>query len=462
MPAPHRPTAHSMTRRASFRDYSAPGIYHITLTVTDGLGPVLGSVTGDLSQPEGSPEAPRVELTAVGQMVEQQLTQAIPAHYPMVEIQDHVVMPDHLHAIIEVHGSLFNAGGRHTHLGQVIAGFKKGCNHGYWQIIGQTPEWGMPHVPAAQQGTAAMQQGTAAMQQGTAAMQQGTAAMQQGTVAMQQGKPAAANAANATNATAAAAVTSAAGVSAGRFSRPSFKVPSDASTLRTPLWNPGYCDVQPLRAGQLATQRAYIRANPRSRLLRMSNRAWLTAQRGAIDTRLTPAALRGYLARECSAADLLSLRLDPLMARLMLGPDGTIACDSYGDRSLLERRLLPVVCHRKDKARRAEQLQRCFAAADEGAVLVSARIAPDEQAIVDAATEAGFPVVRVIPDGMSDRYHPSAELTTLCAAGLMLIVTPWHYRQRPADGLVTVGECKTMNCVVQALCRLKDEWWKDE
>ena len=24
-----------------------------------------------------------------------------------------------------------------THLGQIIAGFKKGCNHRYWEIIGQ-------------------------------------------------------------------------------------------------------------------------------------------------------------------------------------------------------------------------------------------------------------------------------------------------------------------------------------
>lgn len=455
MPTPYRPSAHSMTRRASFRDYSAAGLYHITITVTDGLGQVLGRVAGDLSVPDGTPGAPHVALTPIGQMVEQELTQSIPAHYPMVEIQDHVVMPDHLHAIIEVHGNLVGANGTPTHLGQVIAGFKKGCNRGYWQLIGQTPEWGMPHV---QQGAGNVQQGKPAATNtaGTANATNGIAAATNGTAAATNGTAAATNTAGAANST----TTTPVGVSAGRFSRPSFKVASDASTLRTPLWNPGYCDVIPLRAGQLAIQRAYIRANPRSRLMRMSNRAWLTAQRGGIDTRLTPAALRGYLARECSAADLLPQRLDPLMTGLLMATDGTITCDSYGDRSLLVRRLLPVVCHRKDKARRAEQLQRCFAAADEGAVLVSARIAPDEQAIVDAATEAGFPVIRVMPDGMPDRYHPSAVLATLCDAGQMLLVTPWRYRQRQSNEPISVGECKTMNCVVQALCRLKDDWWK--
>ena len=451
MPTPRRSTVHSMTRRASFSDYTASGIYHITLAVTDGLGPVLGQVVGNLSQPDGSPDAPRVEFTAIGQMVEQQLTQSISAHYPMVEIQDHIVMPDHLHAIIEVHGTLIGANGRPTHLGQVIAGFKKGCNHGYWQLIGQTDE-----------------RITADAQQlhGRQLTQQGKPA------AAPVGAPAASAAPAALVGVSAAYAASAAlvGVSAERFPRSEpqataphapYKVPSDASTSRTPLWNPGYCDVQPLRAGQLATQRAYIRANPRSRLLRMSNRDWLTARRRSIDTRLTIPALRGYLARECSDDDISPLRLNPIMAQLMVGNGGTIVCDSYGDRSLLERRLLPVVCHRKDKALRAKQLRRCFDEAENGAVLVSARIAPDEQAIIDAATEAGFPVVRVIPDGIPDRYHPSAELTTLCAAGLMLLVTPWQYCHRPSDEPITARECKTMNCVVQAICRLKDDWWKE-
>ena len=443
MPAPQRPTVHSMKRRAAFCNYTAPGIYHVTITVTDGLGPVLGQVVGDLSKPDGTPDAPRVELTPIGQIVEQELTQGIPAHYPMVEIQDHVVMPDHLHAIIEVHGTLVGASGRPTHLGQVIAGFKYGSNRRWWQW--QDAQQGMQ--PGLQQGK----------QPG---MQPGK---QHG---MQQAKPAATNAAapatpatpaTATPAPAAAPAAPAApvGVSAERFGRS-----GQASTPRSPLWSPGYCDVMPLRAGQLATQRAYIRANPRSRLLRMSNRAWLTAQRAAVGTRLTPSALRGYLSRECSDDDVSPLRLDPLMARLLVGSDGFICCDSYGDRSLLTRRLLPVVCHRKDKALRATQLRRCLDEAENGAVLVSARIAQDEQAIVDAALESGYPVVRVMPDGMADHYHPSEELTTLCAAGQLLLVTPWHYQHKPESEPITARECKAMNCVAQALCRLKDDWWK--
>lgn len=45
---------------------------------------------------------------------------------------------------------------------------------------------------------------------------------------------------------------------------------------------------QPL--GQIATQRAYIRANPRSRLLRTTNRQWLQPQRHTVNTILRPSA----------------------------------------------------------------------------------------------------------------------------------------------------------------------------
>ena len=63
-------TIHSMTRRAAAHDYTRSGIYHITMHVADGLGQPLGAMAGSPSAPDGSPDAPRVELTAVVRMVE--------------------------------------------------------------------------------------------------------------------------------------------------------------------------------------------------------------------------------------------------------------------------------------------------------------------------------------------------------------------------------------------------------
>lgn len=384
-----------MTRRATAHDYSRPGTYHITLHVAEGWDSILGTVVGDPMAADGTPEAPRVGLSPVGQMVEHELLTAIHTRYPMVYVQDHIVMPDHLHALVRVTEPLVSASGKSTHLGQVIAGFKKGCNKRYWEIIGNGDGETASHTVA-------------------------------------DGSPVG-----------------------------TYKVPSNASSGRPPLFALGYCDVMPVDATQLATQRAYIQGNPRSRLLRLSHRDQLTTQRAAVPTALTPAALTGYLRRECAASQATPEALAAIAERLLTRPEGLeIVCDSYGDRALLQRRLLPVICHRRDKARFAEQKRRCLDEAAAGAVLVSPRIANGEQEIVDTAVHYGLPVVLLHDNGFPERYHPSAERLDRCAAGRLLLVSPWRYRYRGKGEAITVAECKTLNCVAQALCRQDDGWWK--
>ena len=96
------PIQHRMTRRSAAHDYTRPGLYHITMHVAETLGQPLGAVVGSLDAPDGSADAPRTALTRVGQMVEHELLTAIHAHYPMVTVQEHVIMPDHLHCLIKV------------------------------------------------------------------------------------------------------------------------------------------------------------------------------------------------------------------------------------------------------------------------------------------------------------------------------------------------------------------------
>ncbi len=396
------PTHHNMTRRAAAHDYSRPGTYHITLHVAEGWGSILGTVTGDPRAADGSPEAPRVELSSAGQMVEHELLTAIHTRYPMVDVQDHVVMPDHLHALVRVTAPLVNKAGRSTHLGQVIAGFKYGCTLKYWALLANRP--------AEPAGT----------------------------------------------------------LTAGWAGSVCPAVPPLGE--KPSLFAEGYCDVMPVDAAQLATQRAYIQGNPRSRLLRMSHRALLTTQRGAIPTALTVSALTAFLRRACAPSQATPEALEAITERLLTQPGKPvdtlaarqeIVCDSYGDRSLLQRRLLPVVCHRKDKPRFAEQKRRCLEEAQDGVLLVSPRIAKGEQEIIDEAVQRGFPVVIIHDNGFPERYHPSAAQLDCCAVGRLLLVTPWRYRYRHKGEAITVAECKTMNCIAQALCRQDDCWWKD-
>ena len=126
-----------MQRRMATHNYALPGTYHITLHVADGMGLPLGQIQGSLEQPDESPYAPHVALTPVGNMVRGELLTSITKHYPMISIDTFVIMPEHLHVLLQVTSPIISSTGRPTHLGQVIAGFKKGCNRRYWAMTGQ-------------------------------------------------------------------------------------------------------------------------------------------------------------------------------------------------------------------------------------------------------------------------------------------------------------------------------------
>ena len=438
-----KPTVHNMKRRSHSHDYSRSGYYHITISTTKALHQPLGQIAGRLDKPDGDSDAPHVVLSPLGQMVEQELRESIQRHYPMLEVMDYVVMPEHLHFLLVAHRDIVSNGGKPTHLGQVIAGFKYGCNKRYWAMTGRAKPGST--APGNAGGTAA---GTRSSN--PAAEPPGT--------------------------------------------RGSVFGDSVAKIEAPPLFDAGYCDVMPIDEAQLATQRAYIRANPRSRLLRTTNRQWLQPQRHTVNTAVSIRALKGYLQRECPrqmAPDnqatmprQMALDNQATMPRQMapdnqatmpsqmtpdgftaitqrlLQEDGYVVCDSYGNAELLHRRLLPVVCHRKDAALFEQQKARCLAEAASGTVLISARISQGEQDIMDAASTLGYPVIRIEDNGFPDIYHPSAQRMDDCASGRLLLITPWSYQLRSHTENITTLVCKTMNCIAQAVCRQKDDWWK--
>ena len=357
----------------------------------------------------------------------------------MLEVMDYVVMPEHLHFLLVAHRDIVSNGGKPTHLGQVIAGFKYGCNKRYWAMTGRAKPGSTPAATAG------------------------------GTPAAPEAAPPAAPEAAPPAAEPPGTRGSVLGDSVAKLDAP-------------PLFDAGYCDVMPIDEAQLATQRAYIRANPRSRLLRTTNRQWLQPQRNTVNTAVSIRALKGYLQRECPRQmapanhttrpsqmtpdnqATMPRQMAPdsfaVITQRLLQEDGYVVCDSYGNVELLHRKLLPIVCHRKDAALFEQQKARCLAEAAAGAVLVSARISQGEQDIMDAASTLGFPVVRIEDNGFPDIYHPSAQRMDDCASGRLLLITPWCYQLRSHTENITTLVCKTMNCIAQAVCRQKDDWWK--
>ena len=428
---------HSMQRRSPGNNYSHPGYYHITITISNRRAQSLGRIVGDLQYPDGHPDAPKVELTAIGKMVEYELRHSISRHYPVVEVQDYVIMPEHIHFILHVKNSIISKNGRETHLGQIIAGFKKGCNRRYWEIIGLTP-----NTPPSPSGSAP-------------ASILGSVVGSMPTSVSGSVFPALSSQGSASS----SAPTLVSGSMFPAVSPQGPKAPSSASSGRPALFSSGYVDIIPLKEGQLDTQRAYIHSNPRNRLLRITNRSALFPQRNTIDTLVTPSALKGYLTKEHALRDDDTDTWSTLHNKLTIA-NSHVLCDSYGSLDLLTHRLLPVVCHRLDKPLFAQQKAACLNAAQQGAVLVSPRIAAGEQEIIDEAIALGFPVALIIDNGFPAIYHPSESRLALCASAHMLLITPWTYHYRHNNQEITVAECKTMNCIAQAICRTKDSWWK--
>ena len=110
----------SMKRRSQEHDYHSKRFYMITLVVKERYA-LLGRLVGNADAPDGSPDAPRVERSPLGEAVAREWA-GISNIYSQVAVIAQCVMPDHFHGILYVK--------EHTdfHLGQVIKGFKLGCN----------------------------------------------------------------------------------------------------------------------------------------------------------------------------------------------------------------------------------------------------------------------------------------------------------------------------------------------
>ena len=107
------PKKPSMKRRSDTHDYHSKRFYMVTMEVV-GRRAVLGELQGDERHAT-------IALSTLGRGVEEEWL-GIPRYYPQVVTVKHQVMPDHFHGIIYVKEAT------DFHLGQVMKGFKLGCN----------------------------------------------------------------------------------------------------------------------------------------------------------------------------------------------------------------------------------------------------------------------------------------------------------------------------------------------
>lgn len=121
----------SMKRRSAINNYYGRHIYMLTLVV-EGRRPLLGTL-------EGGEEKAWVKPTTLGSEVVK-CWAAIPKFHPEVKLLGVQLMPDHLHGLLFVKEEV------EKHLGQVVSGFKAGCNKAYRAFMGEA----VPHLTPEQ------------------------------------------------------------------------------------------------------------------------------------------------------------------------------------------------------------------------------------------------------------------------------------------------------------------------
>ena len=408
-------TKESMRRRSISNDYSARRMYMITI-VTEGRRHLFGEVRGRGEAPAGSADAPHMELSELGEAVQEQWW-GIHAYYPEIEVMALQMMPDHLHGILFVRQQMKKP------LGTVIRGFKTGCNRAFRRILPLAATQSQ-HTQQRATRTAAAAGTAEAAAAGTAGAAAGTAgAAAAGTAgAAAAGTAGAAAETAAETAGAAAAGTTAAG--AARVGAPSVACVATQSQPKRDrrlddrehgqLFELGYNDRILLYEGQLDRWRHYLSDNPRRLLLKREH------------------------------PDLFRVRFGLTVA------GHTMA--AIGNRFLLDYpEKLQVQCSRRLSAEQVEQQkQHCLAEARRGVVLVSPSISTGEKAIMRAALDAGLPLIFLEKDGFTSYTKPGGQFFNACASGRLLILAPWEHHNRRST--ITRPECLALNAMAKHLC----------
>ena len=120
----------SMQRRCVDYDYTGRRMYMITM-VTEGRKPLFGKVVGRSEAVEPSAEVPHIELSPLGEAVEQ-IWKTIGVHHPEVQVLALQMMPDHLNVVLFVKERLEKP------LGKVLLGVKQACNQVFRQMMSES------------------------------------------------------------------------------------------------------------------------------------------------------------------------------------------------------------------------------------------------------------------------------------------------------------------------------------
>ena len=107
-------------------DYGSPGLYFVTINTKN-----RESYFGEIVSKVETQNFASLRLSPLGMFARQSWNE-IPDHFPFIELDEYVIMPDHVHGIILINKPEYNKwqvnkfGPQSKNLGSVIRGFKVG------------------------------------------------------------------------------------------------------------------------------------------------------------------------------------------------------------------------------------------------------------------------------------------------------------------------------------------------
>ncbi len=390
MPEARLETVHRMTRRCDGWDYRQRAIYQVTLVQADRARPLLGRLV--INDPKAPPEAvtARVEPSELGA--------AILAHWkrlgdftPEIKPLFCQLMPDHLHAILEVTRPMAKP------LGNAIGGFKTGCEKIYRELA------------------------HSAQNKAHSAQNKALSAQDKALSAQNKAPP--------------------------ERNRRACSVPEARASGAPRLWAAGFQDSILFRAGQLDAMFNYLRDNPRrlavKRLFPDLFRAVAALRRSLPSLGVVGAfaALGNRFLLDRPLVQVQLSRRDFAYRREPKAGGGLkIARDAAGE---------PLVA--QESAAFTAKAEALLARARQGAALLSPCVSEGEREIARRAFAEGLPLVVLRNKGFAPLEKPGGRHFDACAAGRLLMLAPAAWPHVPGEKPMTRRDALALNRLAQAL-----------
>ena len=385
------------------------GLYHITLTIPD-RSPLLGS----LEVPDNDPNKAKVKRTALGNALVNCLL-SIQHYHPEVQVLHFCLMPDHLHAVLYV---------RHT----MPTGIR-GVTRGFWQAVKKLGRaWSAsssvaPNVIRSNNQAPSSSIAPNVIQRNTQAPSSSIApnVIQENSQA-----PASSFAPNV--------------IRRNSQKETSHQILQDetarfeafSASLREQQGEEIYYHLPPI-----FTEMPFIRPMGRNTQL--------------------PNTIR-YI--DMNPQRLATKRLKPGFFYVQRGiMIGGRSYDGVGNTTLLMADRFATVHVRSVMVKAAEYgdgeplrnyKNSCVLAARKGVILISPFISTHEKQVMQVLLDEQHPFICLTDNGFRDYYKPSGALFDACAAGRVLILSPWQYDASKRH--ISRADCVALNDMAEDIC----------